>query len=470
VVVATQKSPETTSRAETGAQAQLRRYYTGFAGGIQGAGRANAGVMSRRTGSEPALGRCSDIMWGFAPTAALASSAQIFSVGQLGRARHVSVGVSIKGLTPHSPAGERFIPHLPSAGPLHLTSHSEYTRRASDFNHRVSIRRPLLDSSSGVRFFSEAAPAPPDGQGATHTAANLKATMKRHALEDAEMPERTCPNCGKTVPDWKYCAECGQPLTQAAGAEESGSETPPSTPPAVPEVEEPAAPAPEPGEPPPPPPPETEGLTADSLEPRGEHREPAVAGATPMQQAAEEMRTPAPPIDGQLRCPDCGEAVYEGERVCWSCGRRLEGQEQAAETAEPLSAPPTSGAPAVAEAQAEAARAPTRAGAAGYSGAARPQQRPRRRPSEEATGSAWWAFGLGLLSVFTCGVLGLLGVAAIWLGVSAARRDGGPVAVAGAVFGAMGLLMLLAWIIALAIAMPELLRPGPTHIVIPSFP
>jgi hypothetical protein len=83
---------------------------------------------------------------------------------------------------------------------------------------------------------------------------------------------------------------------------------------------------------------------------------------------------------------------------------------------------------------------------------------------------AWWSFGLGLLSVFTCGVLGLLGIASLWLGISAARRDGGPVAIAGAVFGAIGLLMLLAWVVALAIAMPEMMGPGgPTHIFISPF-
>lgn len=259
------------------------------------------------------------------------------------------------------------------------------------------------------------------------------------------MAERTCPSCGKTVPDWNYCAECGEPLPKADGAELAGSDP---TPPEPPAAEEPVAPPPGPSEAPapiPPPPP----LPPTAPSPGGAARAPA-------------PRAPVAPVDGLARCPDCGEAVYEGERVCWNCSRRLEA---AGEVVEPSGAPvaaPASGAPSVPV-------TPPLGGvaAAAPSPAAQPQQPLPRRGSGEAMSYAWWSFGLGLLSVFTCGVLGLLGVAALWLGISAARRDAGPVAIAGAVFGVIGLLMLIAWVIALAVAMPEMMQMQPTHIMIP---
>ncbi|MFO8078668.1 MAG: hypothetical protein R6V07_00055, partial [Armatimonadota bacterium] len=101
--------------------------------------------------------------------------------------------------------------------------------------------------------------------------------------------------------------------------------------------------------------------------------------------------------------------------------------------------------------------------------ATRRQEEAGGEPSGDVMSYAWWSFGLGLLSVFTCGILGLLGIASLWLGISAARRNAGPVAIAGAVFGAIGILMLLAWVIALAIMMPEMMRNGPTHIMLPTF-
>ncbi len=257
------------------------------------------------------------------------------------------------------------------------------------------------------------------------------------------MAERICPNCEKTVPDWNYCAECGKPLPQATGGELSTPDAPPAADesvtaaPCPPETQEPEPPAP-----PPPPPPQ----------------------ATPP--PARAVRAPAMPIDDQLRCPDCGEAVYEGDRVCWNCSRRLEAIGDVVEQAGAPVAAPESGAPTARVMPPQPASVST----AAPSSAAQPQQPLPGRASSEAMSYAWWSFGLGLLSVFTCGVLGLLGLAALWLGVSAARRDAGPVAIAGAVFGAMGLLMLIAWVVALTVAMPELLRSQPTHIMIPVLP
>lgn len=325
------------------------------------------------------------------------------------------------------------------------------------------------------------------------------------------MSERTCPNCGERSEDAKFCPECGERLPvfgadegdapprpdeadtvessagpppppppvgetlpgeerdvaeapDVAGAELSGSELPPSEPPDAPapfdpDVTERASEEFEADE--------QEALTPETLEPRGPHHDPIVAGATPMQQAAEDARAPAPPVDGQLRCPNCHEAVYEGDRVCWACSRALEGPEEPAEPRRapegPPGGPPSSGAPVersayVRPAPEETSRPPE---------PSRP--RPAGEPSDQVSAYAWWAFGLGLLSVFTCGALGLLGIVAVWLGISSARRDGGPIAIAGAIFGVIGLLMLLAWLIGFAIVMPEMTRPSPMHIMLPTF-
>ena len=85
----------------------------------------------------------------------------------------------------------------------------------------------------------------------------------------------------------------------------------------------------------------------------------------------------------------------------------------------------------------------------------------------EVSGAAWWAFGLGLASVFTCGLLGILGPFAIWLGVGANRRGGGPVAVAGIVFGILGTLILIVWLLVFALVGYFDVRP-PTHTLLPS--
>ena len=84
----------------------------------------------------------------------------------------------------------------------------------------------------------------------------------------------------------------------------------------------------------------------------------------------------------------------------------------------------------------------------------------------EVSGAAWWAFGLGLASVFTCGLLGILGPFAIWLGVGANRRGGGPVAVAGIVFGILGTLILIVWLLVFALVGYFDVRP-PTHTLLP---
>ncbi|MGI5818921.1 MAG: zinc ribbon domain-containing protein [Armatimonadota bacterium] len=330
------------------------------------------------------------------------------------------------------------------------------------------------------------------------------------------MSERTCPNCGETVPDANYCAECGGAMNEpdradevpeadsrsaetllpppppeetediaappeppeVAGAELSGSELPPTEPPTDPvpfdapsaqergEFEERAEDRDE------------EGVGPDDVMPRGPRHDPLVAGATPMQQAAEAARAPAPPVDGQLRCPGCGESVYEGERVCWSCSRHIEAAQVSGAPVEAEgqpTGPPASGAPIARPAPAQAATPRREAmtiggvGAEGYpSAAAAPQQRVARRPSDEAVAHAWWAFGLGLLAVFTCGLLGALGIPSLWLGISAARRNAGPVAIAGAIFGAIGLLMFIIWAI-FFVSIPMTGRPSPTHIILPGF-
>ncbi len=267
------------------------------------------------------------------------------------------------------------------------------------------------------------------------------------------MPERFCPNCGEPVGDARFCPNCGEPLDAAPEAEEPEPETPPSS---------------QDAEPPPPPPeeeapPATEddlGVAPDELESHGPHQEPEVAGETPLEQAAEDIRqSEAVAADGQRRCPYCGEAVYEGETVCWACKRRIEEPQEPQETEQGPVAEPEPGAPVARPSE-----------AAPPSTASRPQAPPGAEPTAEARSYAWWSFGLGLVSVFTCGALGLLGIAAIWLGVIAHRKDAGPMAVAGIVFGALGLLMLLAWIIGLALMLPGWIHSGPTHVLAPFTP
>ena len=318
------------------------------------------------------------------------------------------------------------------------------------------------------------------------------------------MPERTCPNCHEPVDEARYCPECGQSLTDAEAAPlgppeefeaspssaegESEAEEPTET-----SEEDPTADTSRPPEgpdaaaPPPPPPDEAfaiaaegseeserfprtseppptveedeadAGVDPDAVEPRGPHQEPEVAGATPLQQASEQRYAPGPvPPDGQLRCPHCGEAVYRGESRCWSCGRRIDEPAQLREgdvhpPALTRGPAPSEGAMIATEPEPASPvtdRSETRPD---DETATRPQERAAEGPSEEAISYAWWALGLGIVSVFTCGALGLLGAAAIWFGAAAARKDAGPMAVVGMVLGAMGLLMLLAWIIGFAV-------------------
>ncbi|MGC9320522.1 MAG: hypothetical protein ACP5KN_20985, partial [Armatimonadota bacterium] len=154
----------------------------------------------------------------------------------------------------------------------------------------------------------------------------------------------------------------------------------------------------------------------------------------------------AVPADGVRRCPHCGEAVYEVEQVCWNCRGRLLPAEQAEPT-------PTPGAPMTGQPTGPA-----------------PAQRPAAPPAPpEVMSTAWWAFGLGLASVLTCGALGLLGIAAIWLGVSASRRGAGPVAVAGLVFGIVGSILLLAWALGLTLVLSGVMQAPPEYVLNPLF-
>lgn len=249
------------------------------------------------------------------------------------------------------------------------------------------------------------------------------------------MSERTCPHCGKAIIDReaRWCAYCWQgldleapPLAPPAPAPPEEAPAPPPAPPAAPRSGgEPGAP--QPGTPTPP-------------------AEPSAGPAAPVGGAI----GPSWPPDGLRRCTDCGEALYGVERVCWNCGRRLD--LSAPEPAAPL-APPALAAPAPPTGlpmppQGSPAAAPAA------------QIRADRPAPPEAMGTAWWAFGLGLASVFTCGLLGILGPIAIWLGLSASRRGGGPVAVAGTVLGVIATFVLVLWLLALGLALAGYLASG----------
>ncbi len=151
------------------------------------------------------------------------------------------------------------------------------------------------------------------------------------------------------------------------------------------------------------------------------------------------------PADGQRRCPHCGEALYRGERVCWRCGRAVEDYAAAVEEPPAQTVEPEPAGPVPQPAAAPPARGPRPAADA---------------VSPDVAASAWWSFALGLLSVFTCGVLGLLGIPALWLGIVAGRRGGGAVAVAGVVFAVVGLLMLAVWLVAFLLMVSGLLELG----------
>ncbi len=235
------------------------------------------------------------------------------------------------------------------------------------------------------------------------------------------MPDRFCRECGIRLPDdaVERCPQCGKELQPSL---EEPLEVPPESP--------------------------REPLAVSS---------PSAPPAAPV------------PADGQRRCPHCGEALYRHERVCWACKRRVdpvEAAEPAQVQAADVGGQPLPGAPGppppAAEAQAPTAPPPPRAEGAPLSVA------PPEQPPDEVMGLAWWAFGLGLISVFTCGLLSLLGPVAIWLGISANRRKAGPVAVAGIVFGVIGTLVLLVWVVGLMLAFASALRTAPTHVWIPN--
>lgn len=231
------------------------------------------------------------------------------------------------------------------------------------------------------------------------------------------MPDRFCSECGIRLPDdvGERCPQCGEKLSP-----------PPATAQQVP----------------------PESLTTSS---------PTTPSAVSM------------PADGQRRCPHCGEALYRHERVCWACKRRVdpwEAPEPARAESVDMAGQPLPGAPTPVP-PAAAAQMPT-APTVPQAGRAPLSVPPPDQPSDEAMGLAWWAFGLGLISVFTCGLLGLLGPIAIWLGVSANRRKAGPVAVAGIVFGVLGTLVLLVWVVGLLLAFATAMRTTPTHVFIPN--
>lgn len=271
------------------------------------------------------------------------------------------------------------------------------------------------------------------------------------------MSERTCPHCGKAIIDReaRWCAYCWQGLDLEAppeAPEKERAETPEPGPgvPVPPESEPagpPAAPPVQRAAPPPPPP----AVDAPAGPPPGAPTpppEPAGRPAAPVGGAI----GPTWPADGQRRCTDCGEALYGIEHVCWNCGRRLDlSAPEEAQVAAGAGLPPAPGAPALPPPAPPPAGAPTAPAAAAV---APPAQVPVQRPVEpEVSSAAWWAFGLGLAALFTCGLLGILGPIAIWMGVSANRRGGGPVAIAGIVFGVLGTLVLVIWLLGLGLAL-----------------
>ena len=114
------------------------------------------------------------------------------------------------------------------------------------------------------------------------------------------MEERICPHCGltSTVNDEGKCPLCGGDATAVPEPTAPGTETTPAAVPgepvpAVTEMKPPAVP-------------------------------PVVPPAVPPDPPPPPMPTPTAELaDGQIRCPHCGEALYSGEQVCWSCGKRV---------------------------------------------------------------------------------------------------------------------------------------------------
>ncbi|MGD9498516.1 MAG: hypothetical protein AB7Y46_19640 [Armatimonadota bacterium] len=240
------------------------------------------------------------------------------------------------------------------------------------------------------------------------------------------MADRLCPHCGSQILDVqaRWCARCGRPVAPAEGAapEVSGPPT----------GERPAQGA---------------GAGAQAGGPQASH----AAEPVPPMAAAAPSRLPT---DGQRRCLECGEALYRDDRVCWHCGRRVEPPppEPEIEPGVPVGVP-ASGAP--------AAPAPPAHHTVWTQRLAAPPAPP------EAMSVAWWSLALGLVSILTCGLLGVLGPIAAWLGVRASRRGAGPVAVAGIVLGLLGTLVLLTWLAFLAVWLVTTLRVGPSHVLMP---
>lgn len=263
------------------------------------------------------------------------------------------------------------------------------------------------------------------------------------------MPERFCPNCRESVGDARYCPECGEHIPRADEADESG-ETEPTSPADQSTLLPPPPPEDEASPPPADPDEERDGDEAEP-EPHPEFAPPAEFEQSdlpetplPEQVAHPVSESPSepgpPPADGQLRCQYCAESAYKDEVLCWACRRRLEDHAVVQEPSEPVVGAmnqPESGAPMMDPPDASQVdeRAADRL--------AQAQAQASAQPPSEAVSYAWWSFGLGLISVFTCGALGLLGIAAVWLGVLASRKGAGPMAVAGTVFGALGVLMFL---------------------------
>ena len=200
------------------------------------------------------------------------------------------------------------------------------------------------------------------------------------------MEERVCPHCGLTsaVNDEGKCPLCGGDVTavpeEAALETEAPSATVPGEPlPAVTEMQPPAVPAAPP---------------------------PAVPPVAPP--APPPMPTPtAELVDGQIRCPHCGEALYAGEQVCWSCGKRVDdpvaGTEAAAAPVDTPQAPPVGLAPPALEPVTAAPEPPPELG---WDELPRAEDKPA--PSAEAMRLSYWSLGLGLAALLTCGALSIL--------------------------------------------------------------
>ena len=240
------------------------------------------------------------------------------------------------------------------------------------------------------------------------------------------MEERVCPHCGLTsaVNDEGKCPLCGGDRTAAPEAAKPETDAPPATVPGepLPAVTEMQLPAVPPAAAPPAPPP---------------------------------MPTPtAELVDGQIRCPHCGEALYSGEQVCWNCGKRVDDPE--AESA-PAAAPvlPTEPALLVTEPVTAAPEPPP---ALGWDELPRAEDKPA--PSAEAMRLSYWSLGLGLAALLTCGVLSILGPIGLWLGVKARREGGDTVATVGFVLGIIGTLVFVVVAVAVFIMIVGVVAQG----------